>query len=165
MLSQHLKAKLRSYGLTTHAVRCNTMPLEQTRQLVNATRCSHRLSNQIVAAATRSSWKRGIVADSLAEGARGCKRMHEPGKMSARFRLEDAFGMASAKPVRSSGVFIRMSRHLSSCTHARLLVLSEPTDTQKGRSCCRSQALLLHRTSVLDFGRRRSNSHLAKSTI
>ncbi len=63
--------------------------------------------------------KGGIVADSLSEGARGCRRMHEPGKMSARFLLEDAFGMASAKPVRSSGVFIRMRRHLSSCIHAK----------------------------------------------
>lgn len=139
--------------------------LSRTRQLVNATGCSHGLSNHIVAAATRSSWRRSIVADSLAEGARGCRRMHEPGKMSARFRLEDAAGMASAKPVRSSGVFIRMSRHLSSCIQARLLMLSKATDMQKGRSRCRSQVLLLHRTSALHFGRRRSNSHLAKFTI
>ena len=61
--------------------------------------------------------------DSLADGARGCRRMHEPGKMSARFRLADAAGMASAKPVRSSGVFIRMSRHLSSCIHTTLCML------------------------------------------
>ncbi len=104
-----------------------------------------------------------MVADSLAEGARGCKRMHEPGKMSARFRLADAAGMASAKPVRSSGVFIRMSRHLSSCSHARLLVLSTPTDLQKESapsevrdSCCRKS---------LDFGQCKSNSHHAKVTI
>ena len=43
--------------------------------------------------------------------------MQEPGKMSARFRLAEAAGMASDKLDVSAGVFIRMSRHLSSCIH------------------------------------------------
>ena len=62
-------------------------------------------------------------ADLLGEGARGCKRMQEPGKMSARFRLAEAAGMASDKLGVSAGVFIRMSRHLSSCMQTELLLL------------------------------------------
>ena len=62
-------------------------------------------------------------ADLLGEGARGCKRMQEPGKMSARFRLAEAAGMASDKLDVSAGVFIRMSRHLSSCMQTELLLL------------------------------------------
>ncbi len=69
-------------------------------------------------AATGSATRVWLQAQDLV-GKGGCRRMHEPGKMSARFLLEDAFGMASAKPVRSSGVFIRMRRHLSSCIHAK----------------------------------------------
>ena len=144
-----------------------SIPFEQTTHLMSATGCNHSFSNHVMMAPrTRSSQRRSMDADSLADGARGCRRMHEPGKMSARFRLADAAGMASAKPFRSSGVFIRMSRHLSSCIHARLLMLSKPTDMlskptdmQKEsapvevRDCCF--------TKPLDW----SKSHLAKITI
>lgn len=134
-------------------------PFEQTAHLVSATGCNQSLSNHIMAPRTRSSQRRSMDADSLADGARGCRRMHEPGKMSARFRLADAAGMASAKPVSSSGVFIRMSRHLSSCTHARLLMLSNLQICRKNAPAAEVRDLFC--TKHLDFGRCKSNSHLA----
>ncbi len=51
----------------------------------------------------------------LDDGARGCKRIQDPGRMSARLHLAEEAGRAADSPDMSSGVCIMIKRHLSSC--------------------------------------------------
>ena len=51
----------------------------------------------------------------LDEGARGCKRIQDPGRMSARLHLAEEAGRLPDSPDMASGVCTMIKRHLSSC--------------------------------------------------
>lgn len=51
--------------------------------------------------------------------------MHEPGMMSALLHLAEEAGRLPVKPVMSSGVFIMISRHLSSCICNSLILFEQ----------------------------------------